>query len=67
VLDQAREAFGMKSVSLLERGHSASSATGDRAADRMRTALLAAVSHDLRTPLASAKAATAPENGRASE
>ena len=27
------------------------------AADRMRTALLAAVSHDLRTPLASAKAA----------
>ena len=26
-------------------------------ADRMRTALLAAVSHDLRTPLASAKAA----------
>jgi two-component system sensor histidine kinase KdpD len=27
------------------------------AADRMRTALLAAVSHDLRTPLAAAKAA----------
>ena len=26
-------------------------------ADRMRTALLAAVSHDLRTPLAAAKAA----------
>ena len=27
------------------------------AADRIRTALLAAVSHDLRTPLAAAKAA----------
>jgi two-component system, OmpR family, sensor histidine kinase KdpD len=132
VLDQAREAFGMESVTLLERGHSASGATGGRAtgwtpvavsggpplgrpgdaavavpatdslclavggrtppatsrssldafaalaagalgqqrlaaaaeaarpiahADRMRTALLAAVSHDLRTPLAAAKAA----------
>jgi signal transduction histidine kinase len=129
VLDQARAAFGMESVTLLERGHSASGATGGRAAgwtpvavsggpplgrpgdaavavpataslclalggrtppaasrsslgafaalaaaalgqqrlaeaagpiahaDRMRTALLAAASHDLRTPLAAAQAA----------
>jgi two-component system sensor histidine kinase KdpD len=132
VLGQARAASGMESVALLERGHSASGATGGRAvgwtpvavsgrpplgrpgdaavaipataslclalggrtppatsrsslsafaalaaaalqrqrlaaaagtagriahADRMRTTLLAAVSHDLRTPLAAAKAA----------
>jgi two-component system, OmpR family, sensor histidine kinase KdpD len=132
VLDQARAAFGMESVTLLERDHSASGVAGGRAAgwtpvavsggpplgrpgdaavavpatdslclavggrtppttsrsslgafaalaaaavgqqrlaaaaeaarpiahaDRMRTALLAAVSHDLRTPLAAAKAA----------
>jgi two-component system, OmpR family, sensor histidine kinase KdpD len=129
VLDRVREAFGMQSVTLLERGPSASrsplggwtpvATSGDPAlarpedadvdvpvtdglclglrgralpasdrrilgafaayaaaaleqqrlsaeaeaarpiaeADRMRTALLAAVSHDLRTPLASAKAA----------
>jgi two-component system sensor histidine kinase KdpD len=131
VLDQAREAFGLESVTLLERGPSVSNTTGravgwmpvavsggppiarpnDAAlmvpatsslclalggralpatssrslgafaafaaaalgqqrlaaaaeaaraiaeADRMRTALLAAVSHDLRTPLAAAKAA----------
>jgi len=132
VLDQARAASGMESVTLLERGHSASGATGGRAAgwtpvavsggpplarpgdaavavratdslclalggrtppaasrsslgafaalaaaalgqqrlaaaaeaagpiahaDRTRTVLLAAVSHDLRTPLAAAKAA----------
>jgi two-component system, OmpR family, sensor histidine kinase KdpD len=132
VLDQARAASGMESATLLERGHSASGATGGRAAgwtpvavsgepppgrpgdgavavpataslclalggrtppaasrsslgafaalaaaalrqqrlaeaaeaagpiahaDRMRTALLPAVSHDLRTPLAAAKAA----------
>ena len=50
----------------LLRGRRAGPAAADRggeaakpiaAADRMRTALLAAVSHDLRTPLASAKAA----------
>ncbi len=35
VLDQAREAFGMESVTLLERGHSASGATGGRAAGRL--------------------------------
>ena len=107
VLDRTREAFGMESVTLLERGPdvpgaalgptrgwTAVAASGgpelarpddadveipvtdslclalrgralpatDRRilgalADRMRTALLAAVSHDLRTPLASAKAA----------
>jgi two-component system sensor histidine kinase KdpD len=132
VLDQARAASGMESVTLLERGHSASGAAGGRPAgwtpvavsggpplgrpgdaavalpatdslclalggrtppatsrsslgafaalaaaalgqqrlaeaaeaagpiahaDRMRTALLAAVSHDLRTPLAAAQAA----------
>jgi two-component system sensor histidine kinase KdpD len=108
LLDRTREAFGMRSVSLVERrsaeGNDADvnvpisdtlslALTGrplpasDRrvlgvfavyagvaleqqrlaaeaeaakpiaAADRMRTALLAAVSHDLRTPLASAKAA----------
>jgi two-component system, OmpR family, sensor histidine kinase KdpD len=71
VLDRAREALGMQSVTLLERSHSAiaaalkqqrlaASAEAARAAleaDRARAALLAAVSHDLRTPLAAARAA----------
>ncbi|MBU2663670.1 DUF4118 domain-containing protein [Actinoplanes bogorensis] len=48
-------AFGAQAAIALR--HEALSAVAE--ADKMRTALLAAVSHDLRTPLASAKAAVA--------
>ena len=53
-------AFAAQAATALERQHlaqQAAQAQGAVDADRMRTALLAAVSHDLRSPLASAKAA----------
>ncbi|HYB45818.1 MAG TPA: ATP-binding protein, partial [Streptosporangiaceae bacterium] len=53
-------AFASYAAVALEQERLAAEAEAARplaAADRMRTALLAAVSHDLRTPLASAKAA----------
>ena len=53
-------AFASYAAVALEQQRLAAEAQAARpiaAADRMRTALLAAVSHDLRTPLASAKAA----------
>jgi two-component system, OmpR family, sensor histidine kinase KdpD len=53
-------AFAAQAVTALERQRltqQAEQAQGAVEADRMRTALLAAVSHDLRSPLASAKAA----------
>ena len=53
-------AFAAQASAALERRRlvkSAAQASGLAAADKMRTALLAAVSHDLRTPLAAAKAA----------
>jgi two-component system sensor histidine kinase KdpD len=53
-------AFAAYAAVALEQQRLAAEAEAARpiaAADRMRTALLAAVSHDLRTPLASAKAA----------
>ncbi|HEU5356221.1 MAG TPA: ATP-binding protein [Actinocrinis sp.] len=53
-------AFAAQATAALERrrlARSAAEAETLAAADRMRTALLAAVSHDLRTPLAAAKAA----------
>ena len=53
-------AFAAQATAALERrrlARSAAEAESLAAADRMRTALLAAVSHDLRTPLAAAKAA----------
>jgi two-component system, OmpR family, sensor histidine kinase KdpD len=53
-------AFAAYAVAALEQQRLAAEAEAARPiaeADRMRTALLAAVSHDLRTPLASAKAA----------
>ncbi len=53
-------AFAAYAATALEQERLAAAAEAARpiaAADRMRTALLAAVSHDLRTPLASAKAA----------
>jgi two-component system sensor histidine kinase KdpD len=53
-------AFAVYAAVALEQQRLAAEAEAARpiaAADRMRTALLAAVSHDLRTPLASAKAA----------
>jgi two-component system sensor histidine kinase KdpD len=53
-------AFAAQAAVVLERSRlaEAAAAAGPLAAvDRMRTALLAAVGHDLRTPLASAKAA----------
>jgi two-component system, OmpR family, sensor histidine kinase KdpD len=52
-------AFAAQATGALERrrlSRSASAAASLAAADKMRTALLAAVSHDLRTPLAAAKA-----------
>jgi two-component system sensor histidine kinase KdpD len=49
------QAFAAQSVVALRQQRLAAAAEGDR----VRTALLAAVSHDLRTPLASAKAAVA--------
>jgi two-component system sensor histidine kinase KdpD len=53
-------AFAAQATAALERRRltkSAAQASSLAAADKMRTALLAAVSHDLRTPLAAAKAA----------
>jgi two-component system, OmpR family, sensor histidine kinase KdpD len=53
-------AFAAYAAAALEQGRLSAAAEAARpiaAADRVRTALLAAVSHDLRTPLASAKAA----------
>ncbi len=53
-------AFAAYAAAALEQGRLAAAAEAARPiaeADRMRTALLTAVSHDLRTPLASAKAA----------
>ncbi len=53
-------AFGSYAAVALDQQRLAAEAQAAKpiaAADRMRTALLAAVSHDLRTPLASAKAA----------
>ncbi|HEV2633737.1 MAG TPA: ATP-binding protein [Actinocrinis sp.] len=52
-------AFAAQATGALERRRltrSAAAAASLAAADKMRTALLAAVSHDLRTPLAAAKA-----------
>ena len=52
-------AFAAQATAALERRKLAREAAGAQslaAADKMRTALLAAVSHDLRTPLAAAKA-----------
>jgi two-component system sensor histidine kinase KdpD len=52
-------AFAAQATAAMERrrlSREAASAQTLAAADRMRTALLAAVSHDLRTPLAAAKA-----------
>jgi two-component system sensor histidine kinase KdpD len=53
-------AFAAQATAALERrrlARSAAHATNLAAADKLRTALLAAVSHDLRTPLSAAKAA----------
>jgi two-component system, OmpR family, sensor histidine kinase KdpD len=53
-------AFAAQATAALERrrlARAAAEAANLTAADKMRTALLAAVSHDLRTPLAAAKAA----------
>jgi two-component system, OmpR family, sensor histidine kinase KdpD len=53
-------AFAAYAAAALEQGRLSAAAAAARPiaeADRVRTALLAAVSHDLRTPLASAKAA----------
>jgi two-component system sensor histidine kinase KdpD len=53
-------AFAAQATAALERrrlARRAADAASIAAADKMRTALLAAVSHDLRTPLAAAKAA----------
>ncbi|HEV2343737.1 MAG TPA: sensor histidine kinase KdpD [Actinocrinis sp.] len=53
-------AFAAQATAALERrrlARAAAEAASIAAADKMRTALLAAVSHDLRTPLAAAKAA----------
>jgi two-component system sensor histidine kinase KdpD len=53
-------AFAAQAAVILERhrlGQAAAAAVPIAEGDRMRTALLAAVGHDLRTPLASAKAA----------
>ncbi len=60
-------AFATHATVALERSRlaqAASAADTLAAADRMRTALLAAVSHDLRTPLASAKAAVTSLRGQ---
>jgi two-component system, OmpR family, sensor histidine kinase KdpD len=56
------EAFAAQAAVALRQERLAAAAAAAKPlaeADRMRTALLAAVSHDLRTPLASAKAAVA--------
>ncbi|MFC0529726.1 sensor histidine kinase [Phytohabitans kaempferiae] len=60
------EAFAAQAALALRQGRLAQEAAAARPlaeADRMRTALLAAVSHDLRTPLASAKAAVTSLRG----
>ena len=53
-------AFAAQATAAMERRRlareAAAQASALAAADKMRTALLAAVSHDLRTPLAAAKA-----------
>jgi len=63
------EAFALQAAVALKQERLSAEAAAVRPladADRMRTALLAAVSHDLRTPLASAKAAVAGlRNGEA--
>lgn len=54
------EAFAVQAAAVLERtrlGRAAAEAAALADVDRTRTALLAAVGHDLRTPLAAAKAA----------
>lgn len=54
------EAFAVQAAAVLERtrlGRAAAEAAALAEVDRTRTALLAAVGHDLRTPLAAAKAA----------
>ena len=58
---QVLSAFTAQATAALERrrlARSAAEAATLQAADKMRTALLAAVSHDLRAPLAAARAAT---------
>ncbi|WP_147133042.1 ATP-binding protein [Stackebrandtia albiflava] len=60
------EAFALQAAAALKQRRLADQAAAIRPlteADRMRTALLAAVSHDLRTPLASAKASVAGLRG----
>ncbi|MEV0649526.1 sensor histidine kinase KdpD [Phytomonospora sp. NPDC050363] len=60
------EAFAVQAAVALRQERLSAQAAAVRPladADRMRTALLAAVSHDLRTPLASAKAAVAGLRG----
>jgi two-component system sensor histidine kinase KdpD len=57
---QVLSAFTAQATAALERkrlAQSAAEATALQAADKMRTALLAAVSHDLRSPLSAARAA----------
>ncbi len=59
-------AFAAQAAVILERSQlseAVAAAAPLAAADRMRTALLAAVGHDLRTPLASAKAAVTSLRG----
>jgi len=61
------EAFAAQAAVALRQERLAAQAAAARPlaeADRMRTALLAAVSHDLRTPLASAKAAVSSLRSR---
>jgi two-component system sensor histidine kinase KdpD len=56
---QVLEGYGAQAAAALDRGRlrvQIAQAAGVAEGDRMRTALLAAVSHDLRTPLASVKA-----------
>ncbi|WP_203655660.1 DUF4118 domain-containing protein [Actinocatenispora rupis] len=60
------DAFAVHAAAALERGRlaeRAAEATGLAATDRLRTALLRAVGHDLRSPLASAKAAVSSLRG----
>jgi two-component system sensor histidine kinase KdpD len=60
-------AFAIYAAAALEQGRLVAEAEAARPiaeADRVRTALLAAVSHDLRTPLAAAKAAVTSLRGR---
>ncbi|MDR7277513.1 sensor histidine kinase KdpD [Catenuloplanes atrovinosus] len=64
------EAFAAQAALALRQERLAAEAATAKplaAADRMRTALLAAVSHDLRTPLASAKAAITSLRGASGE